>query len=75
MNNYILDFKLEDDSRIIRATDKLFKLDLLFSNSLDPNYQFNKLTYFIDNNIFTDIYELSYLDFRWGNKVLIGRKM
>ena len=74
MNEYILDFKVNNDSRIIRATDKLYKLDLIFSSSNDPIYQFNKLKYFIDNNVFTDIYKLSYLDLRWGNSILIGRK-
>lgn len=75
INNYILDFKLENDSRIIHATDKLYMLDLFFSSDIDPNYQFNKLTYFVDNNIFTDVFNLSYLDLRWGNKVLIGKEM
>lgn len=74
-NNYILDFNIGNDSRVIRATDRLYNFDLLFSSKIDPKYQFNKLMQFIDNYTFTNVNQISYLDLRWGNKVLIGKKI
>lgn len=75
LNSYILEFTLSKDSRIIKATDKLYNLDLLFSSKDDALIQFNKLVYFVDNYKFTNISNLSYLDLRWDNKVLIGKKI
>lgn len=74
INNYILEFNVGKDSRVIEAVDKLYNLDLFFTNK-DASFQFNKLMYFVDNYKFTNINNLSYLDLRWGNKVLIGKKI
>lgn len=75
LNSYILEFTLSRDSRIIKATDKLYNLDLLFSSKGDALIQFNKFVYFVDNYKFTNINNLSYLDLRWDNKVLLGKKI
>ncbi|HRP02539.1 MAG TPA: FtsQ-type POTRA domain-containing protein [Candidatus Kapabacteria bacterium] len=74
-NDYIMDFTTDDDSRVIRATGKLYNLKLLFSSLVEPEKQFNKLVYFIGNYEFTNANQLSYLDLRWEQKVLIGRKI
>ncbi len=75
LNSYILEFSIGNDSRIIKATDKLYKTDLLFTSNIDPIFQFNKFVYFIENYTFTNINNISYFDLRWDNKVLIGKKI
>lgn len=75
INDYISYFNLDSDSRIIKAKDKLFNLELIFTRNFDSKLQFNKLTFFLDNYIFSNVNYIDYLDLRWDSKILIGRKI
>lgn len=72
-NNYISEFNIGEDHRLVLAKDKLYRKLLVFSNN-NAIAQFNKFKTFVaNNNLINRISNVAYFDLRWNNRIVLGK--
>lgn len=73
--NVFNEFFVMDDSRILKAKERLYNLDVLLSTENDLISQYNKYLNFINIINNDNKNKINYLDLRWKSKVIISYKI